>query len=592
MAKSATVATTAPPQPQAQLDAVGIFWITWASVWTVFILSGMGFLFQNRRMPLLRMRGLPLSFAAVVLLHIYWISVQIGYIIGPFVPDGAEFWVMGLWLPFGIALFHAANSRFLDVSSAQKKFAVTNAREKATASSKKTILSRLRCMGHTKRMLVFVGTGMVLQLLLTVIMWLISRKYHPWFGVPGTEVNGSPLEIKLARGKGWEWWPSVFWQFVWAWIIAPVILWKSRKIHDTIGWRFQTIACCLSNLHATPMWLIALYVPEMAPVNAYWIPPQWLCLSIMLLEIFTIFIPCWQVLRHQTLRQETLEAIAAWEYRNNGNGDSSTAGSRSSKMAKSLISWNSMSIMEKGSRHSATSCCSESLLTMGALEHVLTNNPNTLRHFSAFKDFSGENIAFLTTVAEWKGSLVPKPTSDQLSEQFTGALRIYSDFISPRDAEFPINISSTELKNLVTMFERAARILYGDKPLVDPDMITPFEGFKWPMKADPLRLASQPSKNAIHGPATDELNVSTTELRAISKRVQYWGDIPEGFDGTVFDNAETSIKYLVLTNTWPKFVKERRQSMDSHNSEDTYGTQCPKLPVLGRLLKRPSWMCF
>lgn len=29
------------------------------------------------------------------------------------------------------------------------------------------------------------------------------------------------------------------------------------------------------SLHATPMWLIALYVPAMAPVNYYWIPPQW-----------------------------------------------------------------------------------------------------------------------------------------------------------------------------------------------------------------------------------------------------------------------------------------------------------------------------
>lgn len=29
------------------------------------------------------------------------------------------------------------------------------------------------------------------------------------------------------------------------------------------------------SLHAAPMWLIALYVPGMAPVNNYFIPPQW-----------------------------------------------------------------------------------------------------------------------------------------------------------------------------------------------------------------------------------------------------------------------------------------------------------------------------
>lgn len=38
----------------------------------------------------------------------------------------------------------------------------------------------------------------------------------------------------------------MFWQFFWAWIVAPVILWKSRGIHDTQGWRVQTIGCAVS----------------------------------------------------------------------------------------------------------------------------------------------------------------------------------------------------------------------------------------------------------------------------------------------------------------------------------------------------------
>lgn len=38
----------------------------------------------------------------------------------------------------------------------------------------------------------------------------------------------------------------MFWQFFWSWIIAPVVLWKSREIHDTQGWRVQTIGCALA----------------------------------------------------------------------------------------------------------------------------------------------------------------------------------------------------------------------------------------------------------------------------------------------------------------------------------------------------------
>ncbi|OJZ88824.1 hypothetical protein ASPFODRAFT_129566, partial [Aspergillus luchuensis CBS 106.47] len=40
-----------------------------------------------------------------------------------------------------------------------------------------------------------------------------------------------------------------------------------------------------------------------------------------------------------------------------------------------------------------------------------------------------------------------------------------------------------------------------------------------------------------------------------NSRVQYWGEVPQTFNTTVFDRAEESIKDLVLTNTWPKFVR-------------------------------------
>lgn len=108
-----------------------------------------------------------------------------------------------------------------------------------------------------------------------MIAFCVSRKFHPSFGIPGTEVTGTPDEQAMAARKGWEWVPSVFWQFFWAWAVAPYVLWKSRNLHDTLGWRLQTIGCCLASLHATPMWLIALYVPEMGVINQYWLPPQW-----------------------------------------------------------------------------------------------------------------------------------------------------------------------------------------------------------------------------------------------------------------------------------------------------------------------------
>ena len=50
--------------------------------------------------------------------------------------------------------------------------------------------------------------------------------------------------------------PSIIWQFTWAWLFAPFILWKIRHIHDIHHWRRQTTVC-----------LIAAYVCPVPTMN-------------------------------------------------------------------------------------------------------------------------------------------------------------------------------------------------------------------------------------------------------------------------------------------------------------------------------------
>ena len=347
----------------------------------------------------------------------------------------------------------------------------------------------------------------------------------------------------------------MFWQFFWSWIIAPIVLWKSRNIRDTQGWRVQTIGCAIANLHATPMWLIALYVPGMAPVNAVWIPPQWICLSIIFIEIFTVFLPCWEVMRCKTLRQETLNAIAAWESKNESScGDVKSLNSSTSTMVESMLSgWKSTSGSVKTYDSNR-----DSIFTMTALEYVLERNPVPLQEYSALHDFSGENIAFLTSVARWKSSL-PEMVRDSanaddenvkelMRERFNRALHIYAEFISVQHAEFPVNISSQELKELENIFETPACIMYGENSEVD--LISPFSASG----------SSEPPSPTSSDHTEKEISSSVAEIK---DRVQYWGKVPEAFGPNVFDAAEESIKYLVLTNTWAKFVRSRRLSSDS-----------------------------
>ena len=271
----------------------------------------------------------------------------------------------------------------------------------------------------------------------------------------------------------------------------------------------------------------------------------------MIMEIFAVFVPGWEVLRQSTLRKETLDSIAAWEAKNKASSSEAKSLNSGSTAIDSLLSGFSGFKSTKGSVKSSSG---ESVMTMGALEHVLERNPTPLQEFSALRDFSGENIAFLTSVAEWKNS-VPKTddgasSKELVRERFNRALRIYADFISPTHAEFPINISSQDLKNLRAIFEDAARIMYGDRR--EADTATPFDGFDFDNPPTSPTYSNNSSEKTLH-----------VSVGNVADRVQYFGSVPETFDETVFDAAEKSIKYLVLTNTWPKFVKDRRTSIDS-----------------------------
>ena len=152
-------------KPQLNLDAAGIFWVTWCGTWTLFVCAGMIFLWYRRDTPLLRIRDLNLSFAAIAFLHTYWMAVQMAYIANPF-PPKAEYWIMGIYLPFGIALFQASNSRFLYVARQQRRRFVRKSYqhgEYTPATVFGRLFSRFRRLSHTRKMLVVIGMGMVLQ---------------------------------------------------------------------------------------------------------------------------------------------------------------------------------------------------------------------------------------------------------------------------------------------------------------------------------------------------------------------------------------------------------------------------------------------
>lgn len=162
-----SIAARAPPG--VGWDGVGVFWAVISIVWTLLLLAGMAFLYERRDMPHLRIRSLPLCFAAVIMLHTYWLCDTLAYIYAELMPKAIEFWVMSIWFPFGIALFQASNSEFLHVSRAQKKFARdgsvdTFRSEKGRREiGRQSFLARFRQLDYPRRTLIYISMGMTVQ---------------------------------------------------------------------------------------------------------------------------------------------------------------------------------------------------------------------------------------------------------------------------------------------------------------------------------------------------------------------------------------------------------------------------------------------
>jgi hypothetical protein len=287
-------------------------------------------------------------------------------------------------------------------------------------------------------------------------------------------------------------------------------------------------------------------------------------------EIFTVFLPVTQVIRFKILRRKAARSTAKWETDSQATLTVRTSISISTSTSTEHFEMSTATLAaEKGRCSSPTAELAEldpamgdRLLSMAALDYTLTHNPRPLQEFSALNDFSGENIAFLTRMAAWKApSWQGIPAGPVIREEgntkeenayqphlniFNQALNIYIDFISPHYAPFPLNVSSQALKKLQDVFEEPAVVTRGASE------VNPAAPFDFPAPASG-RLSSEQKEEAT---------------------AYYTGSIPAGFSREIFDDVRDSVKYLVLTNTWPKYIAEmqQRQRQKHRRSADTERT--------------------
>lgn len=190
---------------------------------------------------------------------------------------------------------------------------------------------------------------------------------------------------------------------------------------------------------------------------------------------------------------------------------------------------------------------------MAALENVLRNNPRPLLEFASLKDFSGENVSFLCHITDWKNAYaLCKEDPNRRHDLFIGAVRIHSHFVSLEYSEFPVNISSRTGKTLHQIFDEAADLL-NRRRSSHSDSATPFDDV-------PTADDKPPAASILKGGLGLEGTLGKANLQSVTQMAELNCDgqddipVPEAFNAAVFDDAENEIKYLVLTNTWPKFV--------------------------------------
>lgn len=152
-------------------------YISVAIVWSIVLFSAMGFLLYHRRLPQLQMRRLPLVFAAMISLHIYYIIVLIAYVLGAAYPCFVEYWVMSILLPLGIALFQIANTQFLWIAAQQRRYMSiaslddmkidqrTSALDGHTGSFWQRSRKRLQNFDSVTRMVIYVAIAMTVQVI-------------------------------------------------------------------------------------------------------------------------------------------------------------------------------------------------------------------------------------------------------------------------------------------------------------------------------------------------------------------------------------------------------------------------------------------
>lgn len=277
----------------------------------------------------------------------------------------------------------------------------------------------------------------------------------------------------------------------------------------------------------------------------------------MMMELVTLIFPLVQIFTHKQAARETQAILAEFDVKKLHSGPSSTGslatGSTGSKRGK--------------------------MFSMESLDECLTTNCDGLQVYASCMELNGENIIFLTKVLgfqrKWTMDFSKVRNSSRARMgMFRAALSIYVTLVHSATASYPINIESHIYAKLESIFGAATKVVASRRnselPLTPISSITPWDEPQQESPADSpmfespgetyqmrhMSLSTPPARRSIDNDSREHI-ISLDDGPQDSLAGFH---IPAEFDEYVFDAAFKSIRYMVWSETWQRYMNWKRSS--------------------------------
>lgn len=299
------------------------------------------------------------------------------------------------------------------------------------------------------------------------------------------------------------------------------------------------------------------------------------------MEIVTLGFPIYQIFKHKRTARETTRALAEFDQKRLNSYEDSTTTTSSSLKPRSTNS-------KRGRMY-----------PMESLDECLAGNHDGLQVYASCMELNGENIIFLTKVLAFNKACQKafyetcKSTSEFNRARmavFRTGLSIFVSLVHSGTASYPINIESMIYNRLDAIFGPATALVAITKPSrrssiskASSSNVTPWDDqndamdaaassgdeVAYPMHAmarlESGGVSTRSSRNVKANESSEHIvTVSTGEIEGVSGNEAHdplrGVKVPAEFDERVFEAAFKSVRYMVWTETWQRYMAWKRGS--------------------------------